>query len=106
MVGTDAKPGGLPKSVFDDLQAQLAGNRSEFYSALPLGPFYGFNRHGVGSSEAIIENWWRQARDHRSHKWVVGTQGAQWVRSSGTGSFRTRSGRGRRARGKNRASSS
>jgi non-heme chloroperoxidase len=60
MVQTDANPGGLPKSVFDDLQAQLAANRSEFYRALPSGPFYGFNRPGVESSEAIIENWWRQ----------------------------------------------
>ena len=60
MVKTDANPGGLPKSVFDDLQAQLAANRSEFYRALPSGPFYGFNRPGVKPSEAIIENWWRQ----------------------------------------------
>src|SRR5712672_2334748 len=60
MVQTDANPGGLPKSVFDDLQAQLAANRSEFYRALPSGPFYGFNRPGAQSSEAIIANWWRQ----------------------------------------------
>ncbi len=60
MVKTDANPLGLPKSVFDDLQAQLAANRSEFYRALPVGPFYGFNRPGVKSSEAIIQNWWRQ----------------------------------------------
>ncbi len=60
MVQTDANPGGLPKSVFDDLQAQLAANRSVFYRALPAGPFYGFNRPGVTPVEAIIENWWRQ----------------------------------------------
>jgi len=60
MVKTPANPLGLPKSVFDDLQAQLAANRSEFYRALPVGPFYGFNRPGVKSSEAIIQNWWRQ----------------------------------------------
>jgi non-heme chloroperoxidase len=60
MVKTDANPDGLPKEVFDDLQAQLAANRSEFYRALPSGPFYGFNRPGVESSEAIIANWWRQ----------------------------------------------
>ena len=60
MVKTDANPEGLPKDVFDDLQAQLAANRSEFYRALPTGPFYGFNRPGVESSEAIIANWWRQ----------------------------------------------
>ena len=60
MLKTAANPGGLPKSVFDDLQAQLAANRSEFYRALPSGPFYGFNRPGAESSEAIIDNWWRQ----------------------------------------------
>ncbi|MFI5710520.1 alpha/beta fold hydrolase [Kribbella sp. NPDC051620] len=60
MVKTDANPGGLPLEVFEDLQAQLAANRSEFYRALPSGPFYGFNRPGVESSEAVIANWWRQ----------------------------------------------
>ena len=60
MVQTPANPGGLPKSVFDDLQAQLAANRSEFYRALPEGPFYGYNRPGAKASEAVIANWWRQ----------------------------------------------
>jgi non-heme chloroperoxidase len=60
MLKTAANPLGLPKSVFDDLQAQLAANRSQFYRDLPTGPFYGFNRPGAKSSEAIIENWWRQ----------------------------------------------
>jgi non-heme chloroperoxidase len=60
MVKTDANPGGLPKEVFDGLQAQLAANRSQFYRDLPEGPFYGFNRPGTKSSEAIIANWWRQ----------------------------------------------
>jgi non-heme chloroperoxidase len=31
MVQTEANPGGLPKEVFDGLQAQLAANRSKFY---------------------------------------------------------------------------
>ena len=61
MVKTAANPGGLPKSVFDDLQAQLAANRSNFYRDLPSGPFYGFNRPGAKPSEAIIQNWWRQS---------------------------------------------
>jgi len=60
MVKTVANPGGLPKEVFDGLQAQLAANRSQFYRDLPEGPFYGFNRPGVKTSEAIIQNWWRQ----------------------------------------------
>jgi non-heme chloroperoxidase len=60
MVQTDANPGGLPKSVFDGLQAETAFNRSNFYRDLPTGPFYGFNRDGVEPQEAIIQNWWRQ----------------------------------------------
>ncbi|MGW0159764.1 alpha/beta fold hydrolase [Mycobacterium sp. NPDC003323] len=60
MVQTEANPEGLPKSVFDDLQAQLAANRSTFYRALPEGPFYGFNRPDVQPIPAIIDNWWRQ----------------------------------------------
>src|SRR5207237_6995709 len=41
MVKTPANPGGLPKEVFDGLQAQVAANRSEFYRGLAEGPFYG-----------------------------------------------------------------
>jgi non-heme chloroperoxidase len=60
MVKTAANPLGLPKEVFDGLQAQLAANRSQFYRDLPSGPFYGYNRPGAKSSEAVIEHWWRQ----------------------------------------------
>src|SRR6201990_2793472 len=60
MVKTAANPLGLPKEVFDDLQAQLAANRSKFYRDLPEGPFYGYNRAGAKASEAVVANWWRQ----------------------------------------------
>ncbi|WP_304117989.1 alpha/beta fold hydrolase [Mycolicibacterium bacteremicum] len=60
MVRTEANPEGLPKAVFDDLQAQLAANRSVFYRSLPEGPFYGFNRPGVQPVPAVVDNWWRQ----------------------------------------------
>jgi non-heme chloroperoxidase len=60
MVKTAANPLGLPKDVFDDFQAQLAANRSEFYRAVAAGPFYNYNRPGAKPSEAIIQNWWRQ----------------------------------------------
>jgi non-heme chloroperoxidase len=60
MVKTAANPGGLPKEVFDGLQAQVAGNRAQFYRDLPTGPFYGFNRAGAKVSEGVIQNWWRQ----------------------------------------------
>ncbi|XBT42295.1 alpha/beta hydrolase [Pseudomonas viridiflava] len=60
MVQTPDNPGGLPKSVFDGFQAQVAGNRAQFYRDVPAGPFYGYNRPGVDASEGIIGNWWRQ----------------------------------------------
>ena len=60
MLKTEANPGGLPKEVFDGLQAEVAAHRSQFYRDFAAGPFYGFNRPGAKASEAIIENWWRQ----------------------------------------------
>jgi non-heme chloroperoxidase len=60
MVKTPANPAGLPKEVFDGLQAQLAANRAQFYLDVPSGPFYGYNRPGAKPSQGIIENWWRQ----------------------------------------------
>ena len=60
MVKTPANPGGLPKEVFDGLQAQLAANRAQFYLDVPTGPFYGYNRPGAKASQGVIRNWWRQ----------------------------------------------
>src|SRR6202051_2288246 len=59
-VKTATNPGGLPKEVFDGLQAQLAASRAQFYYDLPAGPFYGYNRPGAAASQAVIWNWWRQ----------------------------------------------
>uniref|UniRef100_UPI0009E2EFBF alpha/beta fold hydrolase n=2 Tax=Pseudomonadota TaxID=1224 RepID=UPI0009E2EFBF len=60
MVQAANNPGGLPKSVFDDLQSQLKANRAQFYYDVPAGPFYGYNRPGAKPSEGIVWNWWRQ----------------------------------------------
>jgi non-heme chloroperoxidase len=60
MVKTESNPGGLPKEVFDNFQAQLAANRAQFYYDVPAGPFYGYNRPNAKPSEGIIWNWWRQ----------------------------------------------
>ena len=60
MVKTAANPNGLPKQVFDDFQAALAANRSQFYLDVASGPFYGFNRPGAKVSQGMIQNWWRQ----------------------------------------------
>jgi non-heme chloroperoxidase len=60
MVKTPSNPGGLPKEVFDDFQAQVATNRAQFYLDVPTGPFYGYNRPGAKVSQGVIQNWWRQ----------------------------------------------
>ena len=59
MVKTEKNPGGLPISVFDELRAQLAANRPEFYRDITL-PFYGYNRPGAKISEGIRHRWWLQ----------------------------------------------
>ncbi|MGA2425498.1 MAG: alpha/beta hydrolase [Terriglobales bacterium] len=59
MLKTEKNPGGLPISVFDDLRAQLAANRPQFYRDITL-PFYGYNRPGAKISEGIREHWWLQ----------------------------------------------
>lgn len=61
MLQTPANPGGLPIEVFDGLRKQLADSRTQFYVDLASGPFYGYNRPGATPSQAIIQNWWRQA---------------------------------------------
>jgi non-heme chloroperoxidase len=60
MLQTPDNPGGLPKEVFDGFQEQVANNRAQFFTDLPSGPFYGFNRPGAKVSPGIIQNWWRQ----------------------------------------------
>lgn len=61
VIQTADNPAGNPRSVFEGLQAQLAASRSEFFRAVPAGPFYNFDQPGVESSEAVVANWWRQA---------------------------------------------
>lgn len=41
-------------------RASLAADRSSFYRAVASGPFYGFNRPGVETKAAVVDNWWRQ----------------------------------------------
>ena len=60
MLKTDANPGGLPKDVFDGLQAQTAEHRAQFFWDFASGPFYGYNRPGAQPQQGVISNWWRQ----------------------------------------------
>jgi non-heme chloroperoxidase len=61
MVKTPASPGGLPIELFDGLRQAVAANRAQFYLEFSSGPFYGYNRPGAKVSQAVIDNWWRQA---------------------------------------------
>lgn len=59
MLKTERNPGGLPLSVFDEIRAGVAKDRSQFYKDLSL-PFYGYNRPGAKISEGIREKFWLQ----------------------------------------------
>ena len=59
MVKSPGNPGGTPIEVFDDIRANTARNRAQFYIDITL-PFYGYNRAGAKVSEGVRRNWWRQ----------------------------------------------
>ena len=59
MLKTEGNPGGLPISVFDELRAGVAADRSRFFKDLSL-PFYGYNRPGAKISEGVRESFWLQ----------------------------------------------
>lgn len=60
MVQTPDNPGGLPISVFDDLRAAAAADRSRLYLNLASGPFFGYNRDGAKPSQGAIQWFWMQ----------------------------------------------
>ena len=57
MLKTANNPGGLPLSVFDEIRAGVAGNRSQFFKDLAV-PFFGFNREGAKPSQGTIDWFW------------------------------------------------
>jgi non-heme chloroperoxidase len=59
MVQSPANPGGLPMTVFDDIRAGVAGDRSQFFKDLS-GPFYGANRDGSTVSQGLRDSFWLQ----------------------------------------------
>lgn len=56
MLKTEANPGGLPLSVFDDIRANTARDRSQFFYDLTV-PFYGINRNSTAASEGVRESF-------------------------------------------------
>lgn len=59
MLKTEANPGGLPLSVFDDIRAGVASDRSQYFRDL-AEPFYGANRPGPKVSEGRKRTFWLQ----------------------------------------------
>jgi non-heme chloroperoxidase len=59
MVKTESNPGGLPKSVFDDIRAGVRNNRAQFFRDLSL-PFYGYNKADAKASEGVRDSFWQQ----------------------------------------------
>lgn len=59
MVKTPNNPGGLPMTVFDDIRAGVAADRSQFFKDLSL-PFFGYNRPDAKVSDGVRESFWRQ----------------------------------------------
>jgi non-heme chloroperoxidase len=57
MLKTDANPGGLPLSVFDDIRKGVIDNRSQFFKDLAT-PFFGFNREGAKRSQGTVDWFW------------------------------------------------
>lgn len=59
MVKTEANPTGVPMSVFDDIRANTASNRSQFFKDLAM-PFYGYNRPDAKVQQGVIDEFWRE----------------------------------------------
>lgn len=59
MLKTEANPGGLPMSVFDDLRKAVQADRAQFWKDLSA-PFYGANRAGAKVSQGLRESFWLQ----------------------------------------------
>ncbi|HEX3661406.1 MAG TPA: alpha/beta hydrolase [Acidobacteriaceae bacterium] len=57
MLRTDQNPGGLPISVFDQIRAGVAGDRSQYFRDLSL-PFYGYNDPQAKISEGVRDEFW------------------------------------------------
>lgn len=56
MLRTPDNPEGVSMSVFDDIRAGTAGNRSQFFYDLTI-PFYGFNRDGIPENPGFRESF-------------------------------------------------
>lgn len=59
MLKTDANPGGLPLSVFDEIRAGVLRDRAQFFRDLTT-PFFGANREGHRVTQGMRDAFWLQ----------------------------------------------
>lgn len=59
MLKTSGNPLGTPLAVFDQIRASVLADRSAFFMDLTI-PFYGYNRPGAKTSEAVRQSFWLQ----------------------------------------------
>ena len=59
MLKTSRNPLGTPLAVFDQIRASVLADRSAFFMDLTI-PFYGYNRPGAKTSEAVRQSFWLQ----------------------------------------------
>jgi non-heme chloroperoxidase len=59
LLKSKSNPSGTPLSVFDEIRAGVANDRSQYYKDFSV-PFYGANRSGAKVSEGLREQFWLQ----------------------------------------------
>jgi non-heme chloroperoxidase len=60
MLKSEANPGGMPMSAFDQIRSAVLTDRSQFWKDLSI-PFYGYNRPGAKISEGVRDSFWLQS---------------------------------------------
>jgi non-heme chloroperoxidase len=60
MLKSATNPGGLPKSVFDEIRKGVGTNRSQFYKDLSA-PFFGANRPESKVTQGLRDQFWLQS---------------------------------------------
>ena len=60
MLKTSLNPGGLPIEKFDEIRQGCLADRSQFYTDIASGPFFGANRAGAKVSQGMIDTFWHQ----------------------------------------------
>ncbi|RYG60289.1 MAG: alpha/beta hydrolase [Alphaproteobacteria bacterium] len=57
MLQTASNPGGVPMSVFDDIRANTARDRSQYFKDFAT-PFFGKNRPGSTVTQGMLDTFW------------------------------------------------